>query len=291
MTLFTIKDLENLSGIKAHTIRMWEQRYSLLKPKRTETNIRFYTSNELRKILSIALLNKCGYKISHINAMNDGERNEKIRSLEQSATQEECIINNLIHCMLDLDGCTFEKTLNKCIKTHGLEKTITDIIFLYLERTGILWLTSHINPAQEHLVTNIIRQKLITGIDNIRSVEKTQITVLVFLPEGEYHELGLLFIQYLLKAQGISSIYLGCSVPIVDLAYVAKQKRPRYLISHLTTLNADAAIFIQQILKKIPKTPLIISGKFANENNGLSHRFLHLKKSLAEMKTFIHQLK
>ena len=163
MHSFTIKDLENLSGIKAHTIRIWEQRYSFLKPSRTDTNIRFYSNDELKTILNVALLNKYGFKISHIDKMNEGEIKDKILSLNQIEAQQERIINSLIQYMIDLDMENFEKLLNGFITSRGIEKTITQIIFPYLEKIGILWLTNHINPAQEHLVSNIIRQKLIVG--------------------------------------------------------------------------------------------------------------------------------
>jgi DNA-binding transcriptional MerR regulator len=163
MNSFTIKDLENLSGIKAHTLRIWEQRYSFLKPERTGTNIRYYSNDELKKILNVALLNKYGYKISHIDKMNEGEIKEKILSLNQMEAQQERIVNELIQCMVDIDIDKLETILDKYISARGIEKTIIQIIFPFMEKIGILWLTNHINPAQEHLITNIIRQKLIVG--------------------------------------------------------------------------------------------------------------------------------
>src|SRR4249920_1218506 len=166
MYSFTIKDLENLSGIKAHTIRIWEQRYSFLKPQRTDTNIRYYSTHELKTVLNISLLNKYGYKISHIDRMSETEIKEKILSLSQAQAQQERIINELIQHMVDLDLDSFEMLVDNFILARGIEKTITFIIFPFLERIGILWVTNHINPAQEHLVTNIIRQKLITGIES-----------------------------------------------------------------------------------------------------------------------------
>src|SRR4051794_20534030 len=150
MNAFTIKDMENLSGIKAHTIRIWEQRYSFLNPQRTDTNIRYYNNDELKTVLNISLLNKYGYKISHIDRMSRAEIKEKILSLSQSQAQQERICNELIHQMVDLDINSFEATLENYIHARGIEKTITHIIFPFLERIGILWITNHINPAQEH---------------------------------------------------------------------------------------------------------------------------------------------
>ena len=188
MNSFTIKDLENLSGVKAHTLRIWEQRYHFLKPSRTFTNIRYYSNEELKTILNIALLNKYGYKISHIDKMSEVEIREKILSLTQQQAQQERIVNELVKFMVDLDMESFENTLSSYIVARGIERTITQIIFQYLEKVGILWMTNHINPAQEHLVTNIIRQKLIVGIEGINSPLKSNKSVLLFLPENEYHE-------------------------------------------------------------------------------------------------------
>src|SRR5437867_7887761 len=188
MNAFTIKDLENLTGIKAHTIRIWEQRYNFLKPRRTETNIRYYSNDELKAILNIALLNKFGYKISHIDKMCQSEICERITALGQSEAHQERIVNHLLQHMVELDIESFEEVLNECIAIKGIERTIVQVIFPFLEKIGILWLTDHIQPAQEHLVSNIIRQKLIVGIEGAYSHVRVDKTVLLFLPEGENHE-------------------------------------------------------------------------------------------------------
>src|ERR1700712_1049542 len=179
MDSFTIKDLENLSGIKAHTIRIWEQRYQFLKPSRTGTNIRYYTNDELKKVLNIALLNKYGFNISHIDKMNSVEVREKVLSLTQMEAQLERIVNELIQCMIDLDVDKLEDILDSYIQSKGIERTITQVIFPFMERIGILWVTNHINPAQEHLVSNIIRQKLVVGIDNTGNAIRSGKTVLL----------------------------------------------------------------------------------------------------------------
>ncbi len=289
MHSFTIKDLENLSGIKAHTIRIWEQRYTFLKPERTDTNIRFYSNDELKKILNVALLNKYGYKISHIDKMNEGEMKEKILSLNQMEAQQERVVNDLIQCMVDIDIERLEVILDKYIVARGIEKAITHIIFPFMEKIGILWLTNHINPAQEHLVTNVIRQKLIVGIDGIVTSLKVNKTVLLFLPEGEYHELGLLFMYYLLKSRGVTTIYLGCSVPLKDVEYVVKLKKPDYLYSHLTTVgqNFNFDKFLTNIIQKFSGTPVIISGQLTNTYQKKIQAPLNFKKSFAEVMEFV----
>lgn len=289
MNSFTIKDLENLSGIKAHTIRIWEQRYSFIKPSRTDTNIRYYSSEELKKILNVALLNKYGFKISHIDKMADGEIREKILSLNQAEAMQERIINDLIQCMVDIDTEKLEQILDKHIATKGIERTITQIIFPFLEKIGILWLTNHINPAQEHLVSNIIRQKLIVGIDGITTSLQVNKTVLLFLPEGEYHEMGLLFMNYLLKSRGVNTIYLGSSIPLKDVEYVVKFKKPDYLYSHLTTVgqNFNFDKFITNVTQRFSDLPLIISGQLTNTYQKKIQPPLRFIRTYADVMEFV----
>jgi len=263
MNAFTIKDLENLSGIKAHTIRIWEQRYAFIKPQRTQTNIRYYSNDELKKILNISLLNKYGFKISHINKMSQAEILEKIVSLSNLQAQQERIVNEMIQFMVDMDVDRFEEVLDNYITARGFDKAITHVIFPFLERIGILWVTDHINPAQEHLVSNIIRQKLIAGIETVFTHINTNKLVLLFLPEGEHHELGLLYICYLLKSRGIKTLYLGADVPIADLEFVCKAKKPDYLYTHITSapgsFNFDK--FLTQAHARMENYPMIISGQ------------------------------
>ena len=289
MDSFTIKDLENITGIKAHTIRIWEQRYHFLKPKRTETNIRFYSNEELKKLLRISLLNKYGFKISLLDKMNEGELENKIHSLTQLEAQQERIVNELVECMIEVDLERLESILEGYIQSKGIERTITQIIFPFMEKIGILWVTNHINPAQEHLVTNIIRQKLIVGIDSVVKEIKINKTVLLFLPEGEFHELGVLFVKYLLKCKGVSTIYLGSNVPLKDVEYLVNLKKPSYIYSHLTSVghsfNFDK--FILAITKKFEGTPIILSGLLTNTYEKKIPSQITFKKTLAEVMEFV----
>lgn len=292
MHSFTIKDLENLSGIKAHTIRIWEQRYSFLKPDRTGTNIRIYSNDELKKLLNVALLNKFGFKISHIDNMNEAEINEKILSLNQLEAQLDRLVNTLIQNMVDLDMESFEALLDDFIIARGIEKTISQIIFPFLEKIGILWLTNHINPAQEHLVSNIIRQKLIVGIQNTNGYVKINKSILLFLPEGEYHELSLLFMHYLLKNKGVTCIYLGCSISIDDIESVVKLKKPDYLYTHLTSCSSKFNFekFVTNIGKKFTGPQVIISGQLTNTYAKKILPPVYFKRSFAEVMAFISSL-
>jgi len=292
MNAFTIKDLENLSGIKAHTIRIWEQRYTFLKPQRTQTNIRYYTGDELKTVLNISLLNKYGYKISHINKMKEPEIKEKLLSLGQSQAQQERIVNELIQSMVDMDTDTFEKVLSDYIATRGIEKSINHIIFPFMERIGILWLTYNVNPAQEHLVSNIIRQKLIMGIETVSTHLTSNKSAILFMPEAEYHEIGLLYLYYLLKSRGIKVLYLGANLPTKDLEYIVNVKRPDFLFTHLTSManNFNFEKFLINLHNKVPSTPILISGSLTQMYKKSIPSNIYFKKSLGEVMEYLSSM-
>ena len=292
MNAFTIKDLENLSGIKAHTIRIWEQRYNFLKPQRTTTNIRYYSNNELKTVLNIALLNKYGFKISHIDRMQPNEIREKILSLGDARAIQERIINDLVQEMVDLEMEQFEKVINSYISSKGIERTVIQIIFPFLEKIGILWQTGHINPAQEHLVTNIIRQKLIFAIETTVSHIKLNKTFLLFLPEGEHHELGLLFMYYLLKSRGANTIYLGANVPVKDVEHVIKLKKPDISFIHLTATcsNFNFEKFLNNVQQKFGSTTTIITGQLTQQYRKKIPPSVQFKRSLPEVMEYLSSL-
>jgi DNA-binding transcriptional MerR regulator len=292
MDAYTIKDLENLTGIKAHTIRIWEQRYHFLTPQRTATNIRYYTGSELKTLLNIALLNKYGYKISHIDRMQPAEIREKVLSLSQDEAKVERIITEMIQHMIDMDADAFEVTLDKHIQLKGVEKTIQQIIFPFLEKIGLLWLTNHINPAQEHVVTNIIRQKIMIGIETIRPAISANKLVVLFLPDGEHHELGLLFMYYMLKNRGYKVMYLGASVPLRDMQYVVARKSPHLLFTHLTSVagNFNLERFLNNVHIQLPQVPMVVSGQLAASYKKKLPASIHIGKSLPEVLDLISEL-
>ena len=224
--------------------------------------------------------------------MTQVEMSDKILSLPQVQAQQERFVNELIHCMVEIKMEEFETLLNTYIRSKGIERTITQIVFPFLERIGILWLTNHINPAQEHLVTNIIRQKLIIGIENTDYIEAPVKTAVLFLPEYEHHELALLFVYYLLKRKGIRVLYLGANVPLVDVAYIAKLKKPDFLYTHLTSATSNLTIekFLAQTHKHIPGTPFIISGVLTQSYKKTLSPQISLKKSLSEVMEYISSL-
>ena len=292
MNSFSIKDLETISGIKAHTIRIWEQRYALIKPSRTDTNIRRYSSDELRHLLNISLLNKNGYKISHISRMTKQELEEKILSLSDSSAQHDRLVNELIGKLSAMELDKFEKQLDNYIQSKGIEKAISQLIFPFLEKIGILWQTNNINPAQEHLVSNIIRNKLINGIETIRPRMSMNKSFLLFLPESEYHELGLLFVYYLLKVSGAKVHYLGANISIKDVAFVINNLEPDVIYIHLTSTSAKFKFdkFIQNLKIHSGKTPVIISGYITQQYKKPVPVTFHLKKSLTQVIEYITSL-
>ena len=292
MNDFTIRDLENLSGIKAHTIRIWEHRYSFLKPRRTDTNIRYYSNEELKTLLNIALLNKYGYKISHIDKMSPEELGKKVLELTHPDAAQERLIHDLVRSMIDMDMEVFESALDNFIFSRGIDKTIVEIIFPFLERVGLLWMTNHIHPGQEHLVSNIIRQKILVGIESVLPVTKAKKLVLLFLPEGEHHELGLMYTYYLLKVRGARLLYLGADVPFEDLVMVAKLKEPDYIYTHLTSKprNFNLEKYLAMYSVRLPGIPLIVSGRQAWIPPRKEYPSIEFKSSLQDVINFIGAL-
>jgi methanogenic corrinoid protein MtbC1 len=292
MNAFTIKDLENLSGIKAHTIWIWEQRYNFLKPQRTTTNIRYYTNDELKMVLNIALLNKYGFKISHIDRMQPDEISNRILSLGDPKALQERVVNELVQEMVDLNIDQFEKILSNYIAAKGVERAVLQIIFPFLEKIGILWQTGHIYPGQEHLVTNVIRQKLIVAIEECMPVTHTGKTFLLFLPEGEHHELGLLFMHYIMKSRGFKVIYLGANVPAHDVEYIVRLKKPDYTFVHLTATcpNFNFEKFLKNAEHNFQQTPTIVSGILTHHYKKKVPGNVYFKKSLSEVTDFLFSL-
>ena len=230
-TTYSIKDLEVLSGIKAHTIRIWEKRYNLLNPERTETNIRYYTDDDLRKMLNISLLVRHGFKISKLAGWKDEKVREAVLELNQLVNKESDYIDHLLMYMINFDDIGFRRITNELISRMGTEEAISKVFFRLFEGIGTFWQVGSIFPAQEHFVTNIIRQTLIVEIDKLEKSNKAVANILFYLPENEYHELSLLFYSYLAQKYGYHVIYLGQTVPFEDLKKIAAQIHIDYIFS------------------------------------------------------------
>ena len=217
MTVYSIKDLEHLSGIKAHTIRIWEKRYALLDPDRTDTNIRSYSDRDVRRILNVAMLVKNGYKISNVATYNEEKLQAEILRINKFANDPDKDIDQLLFHTVNLDTFGFEAMIDKIIGELGFSKTILQVIFPFFERIGILWQAGSIFTAHEHFVSNLIRNRLIWETAKFESNEASK-SVLFFLRENEWHELGLLYFNFLAAQAGLRCVYLGQSMPFEDLA-------------------------------------------------------------------------
>lgn len=236
MAVYSIKDLEKLSGIQAHTIRIWEKRYQLVRPDRTDTNIRVYSDEDLKRLLNVAILNSNGLKISKIARLSDKEIKEKILQLTEEVGKIENQIDALVFSMIELNEHKFEKQLARLVMQIGFDETITKVIYPFLHKVGILWQTGNINPAQEHFISNLIRQKLFVAIDSVLSDDAPDKKhFILFLPEGELHDIGLLYFAYLIKKSGHHIIYLGQTVPFGDLIEVNKVHPSQYMVVSQTT--------------------------------------------------------
>ncbi len=258
---YSIKDLEKISGIKAHTLRIWEQRYGILKPERTDTNIRWYCNNELKALLNISLLNNHGYKISKIASLNDKQIVAEVNKIVESQTSTSEQIDGLIIAMVEIDEQRFEKIISNNILRQGFAHTIENVVYPFLHKIGIMWQTGSVNPAQEHFISNLIRQKLIVAIDGqLVSENKNTKKFLLYLPDMELHELSLLYFTYLLKSKGHQVIYLGQSVPILDLQKVYEIRKPHYIVSVITHSMDNLSIYVKNLATSFPKAKILLSG-------------------------------
>lgn len=221
MSIYSIKELEKLSGIKAHTIRIWEKRYTLLTPLRTDTNIRYYGDNELKKLLNVTSLISLGFKISKISEMSNDEINQQLENLindiKFSDSISEVLTNQLITAAINYDEYAFEKAFSSAILRYGLIDTYINIIYPLLEKVGILWSKSDLMPAQEHFLSNLIKQKIQSAIDNVAPAPPSDQPWVLFLPEEEFHDIGLMLSSYIIREHERPVVYLGARVPTDSL--------------------------------------------------------------------------
>ena len=233
---FSIKDLENLTGIKAHTIRIWEKRYNLLAPKRTETNIRYYDLASFQKMLNVSYLNNNGYKISKIATLNSKEISDLVRKIAAENNLESHAINSFKLSMLNFDQVLFYNTYESLLRDKSFEDVFYDIFIPLLTEIGLLWQTDTITPAHEHFLTTLIRQKLLINIELIQvdAKPKSQKTFVLYLPDNEIHELGLMFLNYQIVSHNYNCIFLGQSVPLESLSDILDYYDDLIFLSYFT---------------------------------------------------------
>jgi len=264
LTRYSIRDLEQLTGIKAHTLRIWEKRYGVVIPKRTPTNIRYYNDEDLKKLLNISILNRHGFKISNIANLENEDLGKKIISITNKSFDSDSNIENLIIAMIELDEGKFEKILTTLIINLGFEDTFIKVLIPFFEKIGVLWQIGTINPAQEHFITNLIRQKIIVAIDGLitSSNMPNQKTFILYLPDGELHELGLLFYSYLIQKRGHRVIYLGQMVPFEDLTQIAETQKPHAFLTFFTAnlMNENIQQHLDSLSTKFPDQKIFAGG-------------------------------
>lgn len=265
MGQYSIKELEKLTGIKAHTIRIWEKRHKIIEPTRTSTNIRLYSDSDLKKIINVAIANNAGVKISHIARLSNDELAHLVNEQSASGNEMASPIDQLIISMVELDEPGFESTLTKFTQSMGFEDVVTKVIYPFMEKIGVLWQTGNITPAQEHFISNLVRQKMMVAIDALPYPGASATKAVLFLQENEYHEIGLLFYCYLVKKYGIRPIYLGQSVPYDDLKQVVQAHAPKFIITSIvTTLNQSVfQAYFTKLNEDFPTQTILISGQAA----------------------------
>jgi MerR family transcriptional regulator, light-induced transcriptional regulator len=263
MGIYSIKELERLSGIKAHTIRIWEKRYGVITPQRTSTNIRFYSDHDLKRIINVSLLNRNGVKISRIAEMSVAEIGEKIMDLNESKSPSEMYIDQLVVAMVDMDEESFESILSMLDQKFGFERSMTEVVYAFLEKIGVLWQTGAITPAHEHFISNLIRQKLIMALGSLPIPSRRRKKVMLFLPEGELHEIGLLYYHYIARSRGFRTFYLGQSVPYEDLKTVYNIHQPDVLITSMVSYPSASKLerYLKELSHDFSKSLILASGR------------------------------
>lgn len=251
---FSIKDLENLTGIKAHTIRIWEKRYNLLSPNRTDTNIRFYELADFQKLLNVSYLNNNGYKISKIATLERNKIPELVRQIAAKSNLNSHAINSFKLSMLNFDQVLFYKTYERLEKEKSFRDIFYTIFIPLLTELGLLWQTDTITPAHEHFLTSLIRQKILINTENIQANSETSTkTFICYLPDNEVHELGIMYINYEIVAHGHQSIFLGQSVPLDSLVDIVNYYDDVTFVSYFTVKPEKEEIhqYIEDVKNKL----------------------------------------
>jgi MerR family transcriptional regulator, light-induced transcriptional regulator len=252
MIVYSISDIEKLTGVKAHTIRIWEKRYGIIPHRRTDSNIRYFTDEDLEVILNIALLNKKGYKISKIAGMDADKIKQAVAAFCEVDEMFEDQIDSLTLAMIELNEFNFVKILDQHIKSKGLEKTMDEIVYPFLDKLSIMWIAGSVRGVHETFVTNIIKSKLVVEIDQIRILPNLSTKkFLIYLPEGEEHELSLLFLNYLVKIRGGQVFYMGSNIKYPEVLEAISIFKPDFIFTLFNDSYSDTSLqpYIDDICK------------------------------------------
>jgi len=286
---FTIQDFEILTGIKAHTIRIWEKRYNLLTPSRINRNVRVYSLSDLQKILNISLLYKNNYKISKIAKLSVDLLSKEAKTVALSDFSNNYEINSLLLCMYTFDENLFQNTYLKLLEKHSFIEIFSDTYIPLLNHLGLLWQTDSIKPAHEHFISNLIYQKIALNISALPNVETSNEPVnVLFLPFGEIHDLGLFFLNYYLKLKGKKTVYLGKSIPFDNLFYVNSQIKNITWITYfmIDTTTEEKTMFLNNVEKLVSdnnNTSIIVGNIWDDFSKKNKNKKIFFKTSLQDL--------
>lgn len=269
MRHYTLYELEKLTGILGATIRVWERRYNIIKPKRTETNRRLYDDNDLRRLINISVIYNSGVKISKIAGYSESELVDKAEFLTRASAGSDKQINSLIIAMLSYNSMAVNEIILRSVMNTGFEETFLNVVFPFMRRVGVMWHTGSVNAGGEHFISNILRARLISAIESLPSPAHDHKVrrVMMFLPEKELHELGLLFYSYVIRKMGHEVLYLGQTTPFSALVEVTEKWRPDMLFTGAQTelsIN-EPEKYLKNLSSTFDSQKILVSGSLAKQ--------------------------
>jgi len=292
LAVYSIKDLEKLSGIKAHTIRIWEKRYDLLTPHRTKTNIRYYLDDDLKCILNVAMLNRHGIRISRIAEMKPEERKDAVMKLSVEQDNHEIQADALTLALIEMDERKFDAIIRKKTREIGFKKTMLEVIFPFLSKLDLLWLTGSVSPVQESFITGLVKQKIYVELDQIPLPSNKSVKFLLYLPDGESHELSMLFLHFLLRSACFQVINIGPNIRLIDLKKACQIHHPDYI---LTMINEgipqkSTRDYIEELSLHCRQCQLLITGRQVTQHQVKSKKNYTVFQSLDDIIHFSESL-
>jgi DNA-binding transcriptional MerR regulator len=290
MVAYSIKDLESLSGVKAHTLRIWEKRYKIIEPSRTKTNIRYYKDDDLQKILNITLLNRKGYKISKIANMPSDEIKQKVAKYTEVGSVFEDQLDSMMLAMFELDENKFNIILDHQISANGFEEAMNIVVYPLLDKLSMMWLAGSVKGVHENFVSNIIRRKTMVEIEKLsKSESKASLRCLIYLPEGESHELSLLFLHYILLKNNAKVINLGMGVPFIDILEGHNIFKPDFVFTIFNDSFSETPLqpYLNELAKNLKESKILISGyQTASQNLELAEN-VEVLNSIDHLKEYL----
>ncbi|MGN6416392.1 MAG: MerR family transcriptional regulator [Pseudobacter sp.] len=292
MRLYHISELEQLSGIKATTIRVWERRYDLIRPGRTDTNIRMYDDDQVRKLLNVSTLLASGMKISSIAELNEHELHAAVSDLKNGDAEGDdtalAFVNDMVGGMLELDEVACEKVYSAAIKKYGVFDAMLKVVYPFLQKIGLMWSVEDATPVQEHFASCLVRRKLLAATDMLTVRRKNRKTFILMLPPGEWHEIGLLFANYIIRSKGAVTIYLGQNVPYEQVPQILERTVVSHVLLFFTTRTEEDNLSDLRKRMQLPRDiSLLVAGSAAVLGQMKNGRHTHLLASPSELLDFL----